>query len=213
MRNFIEITPKLWQSLYQLYKDHKDDQADCTKRISTILEQYSFSPDLASSTAASLFGILSKSIPSLPQEVSADDNIAYLSLMDIKILSECLAEETDINVCRLLVAFAIYFRAAYHPSGWIKYDRQIIFYLAGLTKLSNMEKESLTKYLHQKYELNMQVVGSTQPIPCFNLAWMSDQPPVSEETDNPLVQLGDLSPTTISTYIYTVLEKGKEKEN
>ena len=150
--------------------------------------------------------------PDFPQELS--EKSAGLTVCDQTLLSGALAQE-DPQVARLLVAFATYARAYPHSSNWIHYDKKTIMYLAGLDKLRVQEQQSLTNYLHEHYSLNMQVVGSTQPIPCFRFEWQASQPRVSTLVDedgvvivkeddtpaNPLIILGPLTPTTISTYV------------
>lgn len=125
---------------------------------------------------------------------------ARLSVLDIKELKTFALQDPDNRAAlKLLVAFAIYARANPHPSHWIKYDRATIFFLADLQELKTSEQERLTKYLHEYYNLNMQVVGSNTPIPCFKIKWMADQPdPLLPDTSNPLVDVGNYSPSTVS---------------
>ena len=76
-------------------------------------------------------------------------------------------------VADLLVAFTAHALSNYHPSGWIKYDKKAIISLARLGKLSMAEQEKLTQQLHSSFGINMRVVGSAQPIPCYALPWLS----------------------------------------
>ena len=148
--------------------------------------------------------------PSFPQELG--EKTASLTLCDQAIILEALTKETP-EISRLLVAFATYARAHPHSSNWIHYDKKTIMYLAGLEKLRVQDQQSLTNHLHEHYGLNMQVVGSTQPIPCFRFEWQVAQPPITasvdengeilegSDTSNPLIALGALTPTTISNYV------------
>lgn len=136
-----------------------------------------------------------------PTYIDSSNQIeAHLSVLDIKELKTFALQDPDNRAAlRLLVAFAIYARANPHPSHWIKYDRATIFFLADLQELKTSEQERLTKYLHEYYNLNMQVIGSNTPLPCFKLKWMAEQPnPFVEDTSNPLVAVGNYSPATIS---------------
>lgn len=73
----------------------------------------------------------------------------------------------------LLVAFTAHALSNYHPSGWIKYDKKAIIALARLSKLPMAEQEKLTQQLHSSFGIDMRVVGSAQPIPCYALPWLS----------------------------------------
>lgn len=57
-----------------------------------------------------------------------------------------------------------------HASGWIRYEREAIFRQAGLANLPEADKEDLTRILRQDGFLEMRVVGSNEPIPCFRVA-------------------------------------------
>lgn len=79
----------------------------------------------------------------------------------------------------LVVAFTAHALSAYHPSGWIRYDKKQIFTAAKINKLSSQDQESLTRQLHNDFGLDMRVVGSNQPIPCYNIPWLVAPPPDS----------------------------------
>lgn len=151
-----------------------------------------------------------------PTYIDSSNQIeAHLSVLDIKELKTFALQDTDNRAAiRLLVAFAIYARANPHPSHWIKYDRATIFFLAGLQELKTSEQERLTKYLHEYYNLNMQVVGSNTPLPCFKLKWMAEQPnPFVEDTSNPLVAVGNYSPASISHLMQNTFKAAGEEDN
>lgn len=102
-----------------------------------------------------------------------------------------LKRNRDFQLLALLTSFVAYARYNAHPSNWIHYKKHIIFYLAYLDKLKESERISLTQQLHSDYGLNMQVVGSTNPIPCFQFTWMANQPtPGNRFTDNPFMDMG-----------------------
>lgn len=72
----------------------------------------------------------------------------------------------------LLIAFTAHALTTYHISGWIRYEKKEIFALAKLNKLSIAEQEELVRKLHSSFGLDMRVVGSAQPIPCYNAPWV-----------------------------------------
>lgn len=151
-----------------------------------------------------------------PTYIDSSNQIeAHLSVLDIKELKTFALQDPDNRAAlRLLVAFAIYARANPHPSHWIKYDRATIFFLADLQDLKTSEQERLTKYLHEYYNLNMQVIGSNTPLPCFKLKWMAEQPnPFVEDTSNPLVAVGNYSPATISHLMQNTFKAAGEDES
>ena len=88
------------------------------------------------------------------------------------------------------------YRRNFHKSGWVRYDKKLVFYLAGLQDLPVKESEELTQYLHQEYGFDMQVVGSNSPIPCFKMDWLFDQPQPGSHI-NAFLEYGDFSPETI----------------
>ena len=89
----------------------------------------------------------------------------------------------------LLVAFTAHALSNYHPSGWIKYDKKAIIALARLSKLPMSEQEKLTQQLHFSFGIDMRVVGSAQPIPCYALPWLS---PPKENTPVHLMGLENI---------------------
>lgn len=208
-KSFLEIQPKLWQSLYLIFKNNPDLPAsELTTKLSIVLEQYGFESSVAADISSRLYSILSKI--SLPEYFAEDENPtsvntdtldkAYISYLDVYDLTHLLANETDMRIKKLLLAFTVYARYNSHPSNWIRYDKSTIFHLAGLSKMTSREQETLTCKLHQLYGLDMQVVGSTQPIPCFKLNWLAAQEPIGSE-GNPPVEIGPFSQKTISSYV------------
>ncbi len=97
---------------------------------------------------------------------------------------------------RLLLSFLISYRRNWHPKGWVRYDRRAIMYMAGLSSVSSKKQEALTSYLHQEYGLDMQVIGSNSPIPCFLFPWAKEHP---ESPANPRIELGPCSPASVSS--------------
>lgn len=105
----------------------------------------------------------------------------------------------------LLMSLLIQYRRNWHPKGWVHYDRGAIMHMAGLDAASARAKEGLTSYLHSEYGLEMQVIGSNNPIPCFRLAWAESQP---ESPSNPRVDLGPYSPPTTASAVAMAMSRG-----
>lgn len=103
----------------------------------------------------------------------------------------------------LLFSFMVFYRDNYHPTGWVRYDRKNIFYLAGLSTLSTQKQEKLVNKLHDHFGLDMRVVGSNQPIPCFKINWLYDQDDVSTP-QNPLLSFGPFTPKNLKQIIAKV---------
>lgn len=202
MRQYTEVQPKLWKNLYQFYKDNAISslpQQEQLAKLSDFLQQQGFAPNWASTAAELYINILARkdidadALSSFPQELAV--KMAALTKEDQGVISKVIAKE-PLQIARLLLAFVTYARAYPHSSSWIFYDKKTIMYLSGLDKLRVAEQQSLTNYLHAHYNLNMQVVGSTQPIPCFRFEW---QKPQTDDTS--LIVLGPLTPQTLSAYI------------
>lgn len=218
MKDFVQLQPLTWQKLYNQYlilKKQSKNQDEILNDLSSTLSQI-FHSDVALNIAQKVLNSFESS--SLPLKFynavsSLEDsqdlvtkNIDYvlpeaqLTLYDINILKEKMKNETDPAIARLLVAFLIYARANPHHTNWIKYDRKVIMFLSSLSKKKVSEQTLLTNKLHNLYNVNMRVVGSTQPIPCFNISWHDDQPLVNSP-ENPLIDIGPVEPDTISKFV------------
>lgn len=202
MRTFLEIQPTLWQSLYLLFRESATANLTSTEiisRISTTLIQYGFTEDLAEITASEFFAMLYDRVASTTSPLyyeESEDAHAYIGYMDIHDLLCKTTDERDERITRLLLSLIVYARTYPHPSGWIRFDRREILHMAGLSRLSSREQDILTSQLHFQYGFDMQVVGSTQPIPCFRINWLSP----ADETENPLVDIGRFLPQTLRDY-------------
>ena len=138
-----------------------------------------------------------------PSDTNYDfENNLYLSQSDIEKIIQYIQDDKDkysSEIFKLMISFASFARANPHPNGWIKYDQKskdMIFYLASCAKKDQKTKEWLTSTLHLRYNLNMRVVGSTQPIPCFQLTWQSQQ---LTESDS-LIYIGPKVPSSIDAF-------------
>lgn len=205
MKQFMKLQPKNWQAIYALYLSHIDDP-DVAQKFTALAEEELKARGFANEQATSIASALLKTFtqPDLKSSfIEGDDkeDEAKLSLQDIKLLKEKLLHEPSPEVRRLLVALLVYARANPHPSFWIKYDKKVIHFLASTQKLKVSDQNYLTMRLHNLYNLDMQVVGSNQPIPCFRISWQAEQQPPADTTDNPLVLLGPLSPSTITSFV------------
>ena len=144
--------------------------------------------------------------PSLTEEES--ENITKLFKENAQGIKDALMSEPNGEVFRvgkdpivnLMVAFTAHALSNYHPSGWIKYDKKEIIALARLTKLTSAEQEKLTQALHSSFGVDMRVVGSAQPIPCYALPWLSSP---QENTPVHLIGLEN-----VYSELITLLTKG-----
>ena len=74
---------------------------------------------------------------------------------------------------KILASFTAHALTTYHHSGWMRYDRKEIFAIATpLSKLSATNQTKLTQDLHALFGIDMRVIGSNQPIPCYSLPWL-----------------------------------------
>jgi hypothetical protein len=222
-KKFLKLYPEEIQSLYEIYKR---GVFSSPPRLRMEIEQqfadfltttYHFPKNpVADSIAVRLYEDFSS--PAFKESL-LDDLVAAaigeevhhfapkitLSLEDYKRFCEISADfsPADPDTPRLkalLLSFVVFFRLNFHQTGWVRYDKKNIFHLAAATRLSPATQERLTNKLHTQCALDMRVVGSNQPIPCFNIAWLNDQLPPGSP-DNPLVTLGDLSPEGIKEII------------
>jgi len=138
--------------------------------------------------------------PSTPQKEAA----IKITLKDYQYFTElCHSLSGFSRQCKtLLLSLIVFYRYNYHPSNWVHYDRKNIFFLAGLHTKTAEQQGVLTQYLHRFCGLNMRVVGSNQPIVCYDFAWMHDQPPAGDA--NPLITLGPLSPASLKSIVEKV---------
>ena len=206
MKQFIQLQPRKWKDIYTLYFSLTDKTPE--ERLEAVNQHLiaaGFDPEQAASISSSL---LKTFTPELTESFMTEEDEAALSLYDIQRLKEKLLHEPSQDIRRLLVAFLVYARANPHPSFWIKNDKKVINFLASIQKLKVSEQIYLTNQLHTCYNLDMRVVGSTQPIPCFRISWQADQPPIDSE-ENPLVLIGPLNPATIKAFAEQIPYKEK----
>ena len=211
---FTELKPRIWQQLHSIYEAHA---SLAPKEVAALLVPPLENAGFSVADSARIADAFVRSFDAIARakELGEDqDSPDYesasspsgkvrlaLSLLDINCLRAMLADEPSYDARRLLVAFAAWDRAYSHPSGWIRYDRPAIMCLAGLSGFRPSEQEGLTQLLHRSYGLDMQVVGSNSPIPCFRLSWLEEEEPVCQS--NPIQDIGPLSPASVS---YTVCE-------
>lgn len=216
---FTELKPRIWQQLHSIYEAHGGPSADPSALAALLvppLENAGFASADAQRIADSFvrsFNAIGEAkalgeAPDAPDYESAASPSGKLrlslSLQDINCLKGILSDEPSYDARRLLVAFAAWDRANPHPSGWIRYDRPAVMCLAGLSNLRPSGQEALTQLLHRSYGLDMQVVGSNSPIPCFRLSWMEEEPPIFDAS-NPLQDIGPLSPAMVAYAVCEVL--------
>lgn len=235
--NFIQLQYKQWQDIYSHYQLLLSDPSltgdDILASITQKIQTFGFSLSVSYSIANAFINsvkdnedsYIDLSSPSDSAASSLSPNnastsspraIAILSTQDITYLENALPRlSEDAQLAKLLISYAIHSRMNPHHSNWIKCDkkdRSAIFYLASLSKLPASKQQALINKLHSSYGLDMRVVGSNTPIPCFCLSWQASQPPQGSN-DNPLIELGILSPRSISDFYDSLLEKYKSSTN
>jgi uncharacterized membrane protein len=211
-KEFFEVKPEEAKEVYKIYVDDivlmKTVQQIQSDISFLLISKYKIPQIVGESAAARIYENFSSGVF---QETLIDDIVSSslnfefdyvqpkirITAEDYKKYTELIQTDPEITLQakKLLFAFVVYYRYNYHPKGWIKYDKKDkknIFFLAGAQTLSTSQQEQLTTYLHTHYELNMQVKGSNNPIPCYNLPWLQDQP-LAGSTDNPFLTLGNLT--------------------
>ena len=179
--------------------------------ISELVSRFGFTPEAAQKTAPKVIAYVSSpAFTSRYIELNKTNpsNQLTLTTYDLSLLKDKLiaAHEHDSQVISLLLSFLAIYRHTYHPSNKIRYDKKQIFYLAGLSHLKVFDQEKLTQYLHSTYTLEMQVVGSNNPIPCFSFPWLVDQP-IPGLKENRYVNHGPLLPESIQALSKIVLSQ------
>lgn len=204
MKNIIEMQTKEWRETYDLYMSlSPEERRDAVPTLSAFLqEKYGYTPAAADGVAR----LAASQFSAIPFDAFFSNmEEAVLTSKDISVLKSMLAYNPVIEERRLVIAFFIYARLNPHKSNWIKYDNKTISYLASLSNLKVSERQSLTSRLHKTYGLNMQVVGSSNPIPCFYLpqlippfqpAYLPDEDPSSLDSQ---VLVGPVCSFTVST--------------
>lgn len=149
--------------------------------------------------------------PSVHLLNSTDIVDAIASTLTLDATPEGLPSTTENKkIMKLILSLAFLYRLNFHHSGWVKYDRKAAFYLAGLSKIPVSEQEMLINIIHHYYGLNMRVVGSNNPIPCYQFTWSDVQPPTpNSNVDAPgsttdLIDLGPLTPDTIESLVTAI---------
>lgn len=225
MKEFMNLQPQQWQEIYNYFITLPPLSSEETiSRMAFRLAAYNFPEEVAQKVASYLYDQFTahgfNPIYDDPLELrkdTYDPPAAYLSQQDLDYLENTILKSPDITLesLRLLLTYLIFARLNPHHSHWIKCDKKdknTILYLASLSTLPVSQQESLIQLLHQKFSLNMRVVGSTQPIPCFQIPWQAAQPPVNEDF-NPLFTIGPLAPKTIADFAATLIEKKEKQEN
>ena len=213
---FTELKPRIWQQLQSIYEAHASlTSKEITELLIPPLENAGFSAADSARVADAFvrsFDAIAEARARGEDDSSPEYESAFspsggvrltLSLLDVNCLRAMLADEPSYDARRLLVAFVAWDRAHPPPSGWIRYDRPAIMCLAGLSGLRPSEQETLTQLLHRSYGLDMQVVGSNSPIPCFRLSWLAEEEPIGQS--NPIQDVGPLAPASVSYAVCEVL--------
>lgn len=82
---------------------------------------------------------------------------------------QSVANEADRKILFLLLAISKYDN---HPTGWIKYNRDLLFNFWGL-KLTNPQRSEVIKRCCEIGAIDLRVIGSKNPIVCFKVNFRS----------------------------------------
>ena len=191
------LKSKLWQTLYSVNKEHEEKDTETrVKILSSVLIPFGFNDETIREAIAREFIKLITRVTLVDETEEA----AQLALIDIERLKKIVASlRLSRDESSLLLTLTLYARKFYHPSGWIKYEKNELQYEAGLTKLKEEEWERVTRALYNHNLFTLQVVGSNSPIPCFKLSFLEDV----NEKNNPLIDVGIFSPTGIAKILDT----------
>ena len=223
------LQPQQWQEIYMYYISLASSTPplspeEILKCISFRLESFDLPADITPRIASYLCDRFTahEFVPIYDDPIRlgedpTDNPVAYLSQQDLEYIEKNIIPDPDATYesVRLLLAYLIFARLNPHHSNWIKCDKKdktTILYLASLSALPVSRQENLIQLLHKKFSLNMRVVGSTQPIPCFQIPWQADQDPVNTE-HNQLFTIGPLTPKTISDLAATLINKKEDNSH
>lgn len=213
-RNFLQLQPQEVQQAYahfvsKLSTTTNPSQADMVASLSDFLRTaFNFPQTTSDPIASGLYDAFTTDT-FVTKTQGADAPIAqipfanYQYLADLPLFTTEDSSDEDAknneDLRRLLLAFLIFYHDNFHPTGWVRYDRKNIFFLAGLQKASAKTQERLTSYLHKNYGLEMRVVGSNQPIPCFRFEWAAEN-----EGKEPRIKLGAFTPETVKKSVENI---------
>ncbi len=82
---------------------------------------------------------------------------------------QSVENEADRKILFLLLAISKYDN---HPTGWIKYNRDLLFNFWGL-KLTNPQRSEVIKRCCKNGAIDLRVIGSKNPIVCFKVNFRS----------------------------------------
>lgn len=208
MKQFMQLQPPKWKEIYSLYLNiditqfiNAPTDDDYIKIVKEYLLKQGFDEDYSDYMSRLLIKSFNDDMRKQFIECEEDAELteARLTLLDIQELKARLLHEPSPEIRRLLVSYAVYARANPHHSFWIRNDKKVINFLASIQKMRVQDQILLTNRLHTLYNLDMRVVGSKQPIPCFKLSWQAEQPE-PDTPENPLVLIGPLNPAIIKSF-------------
>lgn len=215
-----------FKEVYNLWKesDHMDPEADL-ELITNYLIKYKFSLDIAKDLAYNLIESFKKKTVEvdntegdepLIENIPLEDRGIFLSKLDISFITDTVKSmkpfplnKGEFQLISLLISFMAYARTHPHPKKWIRCgdkDKQKIYLLAGFPKnMPTKEKLGLTTCMHTLYGMNMRVIGSTQPTPCYLFDWQ-------DETEfDTLIKIGEAHDVfAIKNFLNNIIDNLKE---
>lgn len=183
-----KITSKILKKLIDISSSQSsssDIQFSASEIESFLINELKVSPASASLAAH----IISKEAPSILSSIasaSLSTEGILITQKDYDYLTQALPA-MDRPSGKFLLALALYSRAYPHKSNWIRYNISTLLFLSNISKPQQVIR-AMTTYLHDNHGLLLQVVGSKNPIPCFQLSWQVSQ---SEEDLQQLIKIAD----------------------
>lgn len=104
-----------------------------------------------------------------PSVLSGEFNKLYLYEEEVQHLRSVQLVETR----KFLYLALIVHKWNNHPSGWVRYEREDFFTFWGMNTLKTKEKESIAQDA-VKNGLELRVIGSKEPIICYNVSFRKD---------------------------------------
>lgn len=147
---------------------HKEADAFILGRLT----EFGFDAGSSQALAATLARRLRKP---LPEKVEHHIDPLRLSDGDLRELGARLEQEGNRQIREFIIVLAAFAKAHPHPNGWIKYERNVLFEACGMDKLKSSEAAEITTKAHDSYGMEMRVIGSNDPIPCYMLTWQKPE--------------------------------------
>ena len=158
-----------------------------TEQILETLEKYEIKFEIKGVKIEEIVRLLVTMNPPLKKEKQEEFEIYGSEVEYLK----SIPDEIDRKVLFLLLAISKYDN---HPTGWIKYNRDLLFKFWGL-KLTNPQKSAVISRCCKNGAIDLRVVGSKNPIVCFKVNFQnydfSDTAEILKFDEKPIIDFYD----------------------